>query len=85
MIREISNVSPFRVVDAPDENSALVLSPSAGGRRRVVYNSRKLYHWYLTAYYQRFLGEDRGKSIEKARVLFREERYDDLLGYIDRR
>ncbi|HSV95791.1 MAG TPA: hypothetical protein VLM75_02525 [Spirochaetota bacterium] len=48
------------------------------------YNSQKLYRWYLTAYYQRFLGEDRGKSIEKARVLFREERYDDLLGYIDR-
>ncbi len=49
-----------------------------------LYNSRKLYHCYLTAYYQRFLGEDRIKSIEKARLLFREERYDELEGYADR-
>ncbi len=77
-------ISPFRVVDAQMKIRhivfVLLLVVVAGS----VYNSRKLYHWYLTAYYQRFLGEDRGKSIEKARVLFREERYDDLLGYIDR-
>lgn len=77
-------ISPFPVVDAQMRIRhivfVLLLVVVAGS----VYNNRRLYHWYLTAYYQRFLGEDRGKSIEKARVLFREERYDDLLGYVDR-
>ncbi len=49
-----------------------------------LYNSQKLYRWYLAAYYQRFLGEDREKSIEKARALLKEERYENLEAYADR-
>lgn len=49
-----------------------------------VNNSQKLYRWYLAAYYQGFLGEDREKSIEKARALLKEGRYEDLELYADR-
>ncbi len=49
-----------------------------------LYNSQKLYRWYLAAYYQRFLGENRERSIEKARALLKEERFEDLEGYADR-
>nr|MBP7603421.1 hypothetical protein [Spirochaetota bacterium] len=45
-----------------------------------LYNSQKLYRWYLAAYYQRFLGENRERSIEKARALLKEERFEDLEG-----
>jgi len=49
-----------------------------------LYNSQRLYHWYLAAYYQRFLGEDREKSIERARSLYRDERYEELDAYAGR-
>ncbi len=48
------------------------------------YGHQELYRWYLTAYYQRFLGDDRAKSVEKARALLKEERYGELVAYADR-